>query len=330
MIEFLWPWVWFLLPLPYFIRRFAPVTQKQELALIVPFFARIKTIEHQQRDTQFTSSKTALWLAVLIWLLLLTAASRPQWVGEAISMPASARDIMMAVDISGSMQRPDLKLNNKPATRLDVIKHIVGNFVEQRKGDRLGLILFGTRAYLQAPLTFDLTTVNTLLDEAQIGMAGDATAIGDAIGLAIKRLIKQPDAQRVLILLSDGGDNVSEVKPEQAAELAAQEHIKIYTVGVGASEMVVRNFIFQQTVNPSQDLDEGTLRLIADKTGGHYFRAQSAEELQQIYSTIAQLEPIKQDSQVYRPQISLLHYPLALAFLLSLVMAWLWRKGAIL
>lgn len=328
MIELLWPWVWLLLPLPYFIRRLISATQQQETVLIVPFFSRLKNIDQRKQDAVITSSTYLLWLALCIWLLLLTAASRPQWMGEPMLVSSSARDVMMAVDISGSMERPDLTLNNEPATRLDVIKHIVGEFVEQRKGDRLGLILFGTNAYLQAPLTFDLDTVNTLLNESQIGMAGEHTAIGDAIGLAIKRLIKQPDAQRVLILLSDGGDNASEVSPAQAAELAAQEHIKIYTVGVGASEMVVRNFIFQQTVNPSKDLDENTLKLIAEKTGGQYFRAQSTDELQAIYNKIAELEPVKQDEQVYRPQISLLHYPLALAFALSLLMAFLLRKGS--
>lgn len=329
MIEFIWPWVWWLLPLPFLIRRFAPAAQQQDLALIVPFFSRIKNIKHTQRDVSFSSSQVPLWLAVVIWLLLLTAASRPQWMGEPVKVSTSARDVMMAVDISGSMQKQDLVLNNEPADRLQVIKHIVSEFVKQRKGDRLGLILFGTHAYLQAPLTFDVDTVNTLLNEAQIGMAGEATAIGDAIGLAIKRLIKQPDAQRVLILLSDGGDTASEVKPEQAAELAAKEHIKIYTIGVGASEMIVQHFIFKQKINPSQDLDEATLKLIADKTGGQYYRAQSTDELQKIYNTIAALEPVKQDDQIYRPQISLLHYPLALAFVLSTLMAWVLRKGGV-
>lgn len=329
MIEFIWPWVWWLLPLPFLIRRFAPAAQQQDLALIVPFFSRIKNIKHTQREVSFSSSQAPLWLAVVIWLLLLTAASRPQWMGDPVKVSTSARDVMMAVDISGSMQKQDLVLNNEPADRLQVIKHIVSEFVKQRKGDRLGLILFGTHAYLQAPLTFDVDTVNTLLNEAQIGMAGEATAIGDAIGLAIKRLIKQPDAQRVLILLSDGGDTASEVKPEQAAELAAKEHIKIYTIGVGASEMIVQNFIFKQKINPSQDLDEATLKLIADKTGGQYYRAQSTDELQKIYNTIAALEPVKQDDQIYRPQISLLHYPLALAFVLSALMAWVLRKGGV-
>lgn len=327
MIELIWPWVWLLLPLPFLIRHFAPAAQQSEVALVVPFFSRFKNINEQTRDSQLSSSRSTFWLALFIWCLLLAAASRPQWMGEPVPVSSSARDIIMAVDISGSMKRTDLKLNNEPVTRLEVIKHIVGEFVKQRKGDRLGLILFGTNAYLQAPLTFDLNTVNTLLDEAQIGMAGEHTAIGDAIGLAIKRLIKQPNAQHVLILLSDGGDNASEVKPQQAAELAAKEHIKIYTVGVGASEMEIPSLFFSRTVNPSQDLDEETLKLIADKTGGQYFRAQSTEELQQIYNKIASLEPIKQDDQIYRPQISLLHYPLALAFLLSMLFAFLLYRG---
>lgn len=327
MIEFVWPWVWLLLPLPFLVRRFTSIAPQRETALIVPFFDRISSISNQGLSIPVNTKRLPMWLAISIWLLLLTAASRPQWMGEPVPLTTSARDVMMAVDISGSMERPDLKLENKPVTRLAVVKHIVGQFINQRKGDRLGLILFGSNAYLQAPLTFDLSTVNTLLEESQIGMAGEHTAIGDAIGLAIKRLTQQPSAQRVLILLSDGGDNASQVKPAQAAELAAKEHIKIYTVGVGASEMIIDGLLFDRKVNPSPDLDEGTLKMIAQTTGGQYFRAQSTEELAQIYKKIAELEPVKQDDQIYRPQISLLHYPLFLAFLLSLVMAYGWRRG---
>ena len=156
MIELLWPWVWVLLPLPYFIYRLMPAAKRPEVALIAPFFERIKTIYTSDVQSTLFAQRTIISMVSVIWILLLAAASRPQWVGDATAVPTSARDVMLAVDISGSMEMPDLTLDDKPVTRLQVIKHIVGEFVQQRKGDRLGLILFGTQAYLQAPLTFDL------------------------------------------------------------------------------------------------------------------------------------------------------------------------------
>jgi Ca-activated chloride channel family protein len=198
---------------------------------------------------------------------------------------------------------------------------VAGDFINRRAGDRLGLILFGTQAYLQTPLTFDRKTVMTLLDESAIGLAGDNTAIGDAIGLAVKRLKNQQVNSRVLILLTDGANTAGEVSPLKAAELAAENQLKIYTIGIGADEMLVRSFFGAQKVNPSQDLDEKTLTAIAEKTGGVYFRARNTDELNKIYQLLDQLEPVEKDKQYFRPRSELYYWPLTGALLLAAAIA---------
>ena len=192
-----------------------------------------------------------------------------------------------------------------------------GEFIQRRVGDRLGLILFGRQAYLQTPLTFDRETVRTLLHEAVIGLAGKETAIGDAIGLAVKRLQDNDINSRVLILLTDGANTAGEVEPIKAAELAAQHGLKIYTIGIGADEMVVSSFFGKQRVNPSADLDEKTLTAIAEKTGGRYFRARDTQQLEQIYHLLDKLEPLEKEAQTFRPTAALYAWPLGLALLLA-------------
>jgi Ca-activated chloride channel family protein len=188
------------------------------------------------------------------------------------------------------------------------------------------LILFGEKAYLQAPLTFDRKTVRTLLDESVIGLAGDKTAIGDAIGLSVKRLKDNPKEQRVLILLSDGANTAGTIAPLQAADLAAREGLKVYTIGLGADEMVVRDLLGSHKVNPSQDLDESTMRGIADKTGGRYFRAKDVQELEDIYRLLDALEPVERDKRYYRPKIELFPWPLGLSMGLAAILAVLKRR----
>jgi Ca-activated chloride channel family protein len=262
-------------------------------------------------------------LLTLVWLICVAAAARPQWVGEPVQLPAAGRDLLLAVDISGSMEIADMVLQNRNLQRIDVVKLVVGDFVQRRQNDRLGLILFGSNAYLQAPLTFDRTTVNTLLQEAQLGFAGQQTAIGDAIGLAIKRLRERPEASRVLILLTDGANTAGEVEPRHAADLAKLAGVKIYTIGVGAEEMIQQTLFGRRRVNPSADLDEGTLQYIADHTGGTYFRARNPEELVQIYAELDKLEPIELDEEVFRPVAALFHWFLGAALLLSFLLAML-------
>ena len=318
MIEFLWPYAIAILPLPLLVYLLVPRADAREPSLQVPFFALAAGYE-AQANTGRRRTLLRRTLMVLTWLLLVLAATRPQWVGEPVSLPTSGRDLLLAVDISGSMGTEDMKLEGSTTTRLQVVKSVVGDFVERRHGDRLGLILFGTRAYLQTPLTFDRKTVRTLLEETPLGIAGGKTAIGDAIGLAVKRLQDRPAENRVLILLTDGVNNVGEVDPEQAARLAAQEGIKIYTIGFGADEMVVPGFLFQRTVNPSAELDVETLTNIANVTGGLFQRARSTDELEAIYEALDELEPIEQAAETYRPVRSLYWYPLALALLLSII-----------
>jgi Ca-activated chloride channel family protein len=264
------------------------------------------------------------WLALvatLVWLLLVFAAARPQWVGEIESLPVTGRDLLLAVDISGSMDTQDMILNRTAVNRLEVVKKVAGEFIQRRHGDRVGLVLFGSRAYLQTPLTFDTETTAILLDESEIGLAGRETAIGDAIGLAVKRLRDDAASDRVLVLLTDGANTSGEVQPLQAAEFAARDGLTVYTVGVGADEMMVQDFFGSRVVNPSADLDEDTLRTIAERTGGRYFRARDAEGLEKIYEILDELEPVESDVEIIRPVDELFYWPMGLAYVLALLAA---------
>ncbi|MGH8551014.1 MAG: vWA domain-containing protein [Methylococcales bacterium] len=322
MFEFAWPWSFLLLPLPWLLRVMVPPAVIEEsAALKVPFFYEFKNPRSSQRHTGLKPWQFIL--ALLIWCLLVLAGARPQWLGEAIPQSVSGRDLLMAVDLSGSMQEKDFLLGDTPIDRLSATKRVASQFIERRAGDRIGLILFGDQAYLQAPLTFDRATVATFLEEAVIGLAGGETAIGDAIGLAVKRLRNNPSNQRVLILLTDGANTAGLVSPLKAAELAADEGLKIYTIGIGADEMIVRDFFGSRRVNPSADLDEKTLTSIAAQTGGRYFRARDTRELETIYDFLDLLEPVEKDQQYYRPEIALYYWPLGLALILAFVFVWI-------
>ena len=327
MLELAWPLLALLLPAPLIIRLLLPaVKQRQQAALRVPFFDQLQQLSGQQQGRFTPQRGRSGWLVVLIWCCLILAAVRPQWLGEPVATPLTGRDLLMAVDVSGSMEIPDLSLRGEQVDRLTVVKSVASDFIQQRLGDRVGLVIFGSQAYLQTPLTHDRHTVSQMLNEAQIGIAGKATAIGDAIGLSIKRLRDRPDQSRVLILLTDGDNTAGEVDPREAAKLAAQENIKIYTIGLGADRLEVAGFFGSRTVNPSQDLDESLLTEVAELTGGSYFRAKDTEELDQIYQLLDQLEPSEGESEYYRPRDELYFWPLGLALLLSLLLAW--RRGA--
>ena len=321
MIHFEWPWLVAVLPLPLVLRYvLRPLDASNQAALRVPFLDEFDTALSVTKRVDMTSR--LLWLASLAWLLLVIAVMRPQWLGDFIEIPVSGRDLMLAVDLSGSMEERDFMVRDQQVDRLTATKSVAGKFIERRVGDRIGLILFGERAYLQTPLTFDRKTVTTLLYESAIGLAGQSTAIGDAIGLAVKRLREQDEQSRVLILLTDGANTAGAVEPVYAAELAAREGLKIYTIGIGADEMIVRSFFRSRRVNPSADLDEITLTAIAEKTGGRYFRARDTQELEQIYALLDELEPIEKDVQRFRPQTALFYWPLSLSlmlFMLSMV-----------
>jgi len=312
MIHFAWPWAFLLLPLPYLVRRFVPpALAAEEAALWVPRLAPFGVARHQRGRR--SRSRLALLLALACWLLLVIATARPQWLGDPVELPISGRDLLLAVDLSGSMRTKDFELGGERLDRLTALKAVAGPFIEKRVGDRIGLILFGDQAYVQAPLTFDRSTVESLLDEAAIGLAGDRTAIGDAIGLALKRVTPDEARRQVLILLTDGANTAGQVQPLKAAELAARQGLKVYTIGIGAEAMEVRRLFFSQTVNPSADLDEKTLKNIAETTGGRYFRARDSAELDKIYALLDRLEPVERENDVYRPVTALYPWPLGVA-----------------
>jgi Ca-activated chloride channel homolog len=269
----------------------------------------------RQRHTQESSSRKRYWL---MWLLLLCAIARPQWLGEPIELPSKGRDLMLAVDLSGSMQIEDMVINGKTVDRFSLIQNVLGEFIERRNGDRLGLILFADHAYLQAPLTQDRRSIATFLADAQIGLVGKQTAIGEAIALAVKRFDQVSESNRVLVLLTDGSNNAGNIEPDVAAEIAAKRNVTIYTVGVGAEVMERRTIFGKERVNPSMDLDEAQLQRLATMTNGYYFRAKNSEELAQIYQKIDQLEPVSRDNLSYRPKSELFFWPLLGALFMSL------------
>jgi Ca-activated chloride channel family protein len=319
MIHFAWPWLLAALPLPLLIRWLIPANiPVEQAALKVPFLDDFSGAETRALSQ---NRQWPLLLAVIAWLLLVIACTRPQWLGEPIEQAVSGRDLMLAVDLSGSMEEQDFVINKRAVDRLTAAKQVAGDFISRRVGDRVGLILFGTQAYLQTPLTFDRKTVMTLLNESVIGLAGDNTAIGDAIGLAVKRLKNEQVNSRVLVLMTDGANTAGEVSPLKAAELAAASHLKIYTIGIGADEMIVRSFFGNRKVNPSVDLDEKTLIKIAESTGGQYYRARNTDELNNIYMRLDELEPVEKDKQYFRPRSELYYWPLSLALLLAAAIA---------
>lgn len=326
MITFSLPWVWLLLPFPWLVRRLWRIApQSTSTALRVPFFNEWSAWTQLSGTSSTPSiSRRRLVLPILIWCLLVGSAARPQWLGEPFPLPLSGRDLLLAIDISGSMEIQDFDLAGQQVTRLDVVKQSAGDFIERRLGDRVGLLLFGTHAYLQTPLTFDRKSVRASLLDATIGLAGKETAIGEAIGLAIKRLRDGPVEQRVLLLLTDGANTAGTVSPSQATQLAKEAGLRIYTIGIGAESMTLETnpFFGPRVVNPSRDLDEATLRMIAETTGGQYFRAKDTTALEAIYTQLDSLEPRESEAELFRPVTALFHWPLAVALLLSYGLAW--------
>ena len=310
-----------LLPIPWLISRFSPKHESDSTAIRAPFFNEWKSLN----SLYPSKTKSSQWLSIILlwlaWICLVIASARPTWIGEPIELPNNGRDLMLAVDISGSMNTEDMPLSNGITRRVDAVKKLGAEFISRRSGDRLGLILFGSRAYLQSPLSFDVSTVSRFLSEAQIGFAGQETAIGDAIGLAVKRLKERPVASRILILLTDGRDTASSVKPLEAAQLAAELEIRIHTIGIGADKLTLPGLFGSsfgsRQINPSMELDEKTLETIARQTGGRYFRARDPQQLSQIYLLLDELEPIEQASSIYRPRQSLGHLFLTMTMIFS-------------
>jgi len=308
----------FCLPLPLVVRWIVkPVQPKAAIKLnFLP----------SEETTSLSNLKPIKIITALLWLLLVIASARPVWVGDPVTTHPKHRDMMLVVDLSYSMSEKDMKDGNDFVDRLTAVKTVLNQFIGKRKGDRLGLVLFADHAYLQTPLTFDLHTVKQQLDQTVLKLIGTRTAIGEGIGLATKTFIDGNAPQRVMILLSDGSNTAGVLDPIKAAEIAKKYHSTIYTVGVGAGEMLVQDFFMTRKVNTAADLDEKTLKKIATITGGEYFRARNKKDLQTIYNKINQLQPVQKAGQTWRPQKECFPYPLTLALILVIILLVLRRN----
>lgn len=316
MITFAWPWLLLLIPLPLLVYWLPKKdNNRTSAALIMP-----QLIESPSIDVISPSNKKApLIILSLCWSLTVLALSQPQWLGEAIDIPTEGREMMIAVDLSGSMQIEDMSLRGNTVNRLDMLKVVLGDFIERRVGDRLGLILFADDAYMQTPMTFDRKTVKQMLGESVLGLVGRKTAIGDAIALAVKRFDAKEKSNKVLLLLTDGQNTAGKISPEQALELAVAKDITIYSIGIGADVMLQQSLFGTRRVNPSSELDEQTLTKLAEQTGGKYFRAKDSQGMSKIYQLLDQLEPVEQEQQQMRPLTALFYWPLSLALLISML-----------
>ncbi len=327
MLYFLWPWLFLLLPLPFLVRRWLPpAPMGGGIALRAPYFRVLRKIKG---GTAYGTPWTrASFLAFLAWCLLLLAASQPLWVGDAHDMPASGRDLMLVIDISGSMRQMDFIIDGEHLDRLTVVKKVAGRFIEGREGDRLGLILFGGRPYLRAPLTYDRQAIKTLLEEAEVALAGEYTAIGDAIGLAIKRMRHLSSQSNVIVLLTDGANNEGQVGPRQAALLAAAQGMRIYTIGVGGQDVVTANPYGVWSADGAARFEREVLEEIAALTNGHYFHVLDSAGLESAYRKLDELEPaLGADAREYLAT-PLYPWPLSAALLLSVwLAAWPWPRG---
>lgn len=322
MLEFLWPWVFLaLLALPL-LRLTLPRKSNPQSALTVP---NVDDFRFKDQIRSMLVSGRRWWRLLLLLLAitaLVTALARPQWSGDPVPLPTEGRDMFLAIDISQSMQQTDMRLNGREATRLSALKHVVEPFIEDREGDRLGLIVFGTGAYVYVPLTADLKTVNRLLQETPVGIAGGQTAIGDTLGLAVKRLLDRPIDHRILILMTDGSHNSGVLTPEEAIDLAIDANVRVHTIGLGSERANGSYPGFNRYYRRQSFMDTENLENIATKTGGRFFRATDTNSLERIYDKIMLLEPVKQDPETLRPVKSLVHWPLLLSAILFSYLWW--------
>ncbi len=337
MFSFAWPWAALLFPLPWLLRRFWPAntlldpsSQRSEYtqsALRHPRLGQIvRAYQHAPLGLPSFKRLSAGILAAL-WALLVLAMMHPQWLREYTQVQQRGYDLMLAVDLSRSMLALDFTVSGQRVNRLQVVKGVVGKFIAQRQGDRIGLILFGDAAYIQSPLTLDGEAVRAMLEQSVPRMAGDATAIGDAIGLAVKKLRDRPQGSRILILLTDGENTAGSLPPQQAAALAAQYGIRIYTIGVGSQGEVPFPDASGHIGYEKMALDEPLLTQVAEAAGGKYFRATDTHALEEIYKHINTLEKTEAETRrVWLPQ-PLYQAPLGLAMWLMLLAVWLqWRE----
>ena len=319
---FAWPWLLLALPLPWVVRWLLPPARQAGAALKVPYGDRLDAIATQAGHAYARGVGVLAWVA---WALLCVAAARPQQLGELVRPPQAGRDLMLAVDLSGSMSDEDMQLGGGLVDRLTAAKAVLADFLDRRSGDRVGLIVFGQKAYALTPMTLDLDTVREQLDDSVVGLAGRETAIGDAIGLAVKRLkpktaAQQSSKQNVLILLTDGVNTAGMLDPLKAAELARDNGVRIHAIAFGGEGGGLSVFgIPLHLPGGGEDIDETTLKRIADLTGGKEFRARDTEQLAGIYAEIDRLEPVKRPGQSVRPRIERYPWPLGIGLACGLL-----------
>lgn len=307
MWQFDYPWLLILLPLPWLAYRYLPDYREARSAVRVPFFGAMSRAVGQAPSQAGTRTNPwQLLLNLLVWGLLLVAASRPVLVEKPIERQQPVRDLMLAIDISQSMETTDFTdASGQKINRLAAVKDVVHGFIDKRKEDRIGLIVFGSGAYPQAPLTLDHASLSLLLDDTGIGMAGPNTAIGDAIGLSLKLLDKAHEQEKVLILLTDGNDTSSAITPDHAAEMAAAKGVVIHTIGIG-----------DPNAEGEAKVNLQGLQAIATRTGGRFFRAEDRNALDQVYSTLDQLTPHQVKTLSHQPKRDLFWWPLGAALVL--------------
>ncbi|RPE74814.1 vWA domain-containing protein [Vulcaniibacterium tengchongense] len=321
--SFAWPWWLLALPLPGLVRRLAPPARAGGAALRVPYGETLAALARGGGHRGAGGGVSPwLWLA---WLLLCVAAARPQQLGEAVRPPHAGRDLMLALDLSGSMREPDMELGGQAVDRLTAAKAVLADFLDRRRGDRVGLIVFGRRAYALTPLTHDLASVRQQLDDSVIGLAGQETAIGDAIALAVKRLRRQPAEQRVLVLLTDGVNTAGLLEPLKAAELARADGVRIHTVAFGGEGSLSLFGLRVPLPGAGDEIDEAALQAVARATGGRFFRARDTAQLAGIYAEIDRIEPVARAGQAVRPRVERYAWPLAGA-LACAALALLWPR----
>ena len=323
MFSFYWPWAAVLLPLPLLIRRFWPrphgatdaYTHGDDSTLLHPALGRLASTFVAARSLTHAGSRLQIAMLALLWVTLVVTLMQPQWLEPYTEIRTEGYDLMLAVDTSRSMEALDFTVAGRQVTRMAVVKGVLGRFIKARDGDRIGIVVFGSQAFVLSPMTLDMRALHSLLDSIVSRMAGSGTAIGDAIGLSVKKLRERPEGSRVLILVTDGENTEGSMPPVLAAKLAAHEGIRIYTIGVG-SKGLVPFFEDNQMTQVKMELDEDLLTEVADITGGAYFRATDTSALEKIYQQIDALEKTQAESRSVMIPQPLYRWPLGLALML--------------
>ncbi len=308
MLAFAHPWIFALLPVPWLLRAILPARQRERTAVRVPFGRRLRQAVRQEAVGTQAARRARRPTAAVVWMLVLCSLARPQWIDPPVTKKLPTRDLLLLVDLSGSMQHEDfVNAAGEKVDRLTAVKEVLGDFLVRREGDRVGLVVFGDAPYLQAPFSIDLGLSRRLLDECTIGMAGPRTALGDAIGLGVNLFDESNAPAKTIIALTDGNDTKSQVPPVEAARVAAQRDIRIHTVAIG-----------DPTTVGEEKLDEEALREVAAETGGSYYFAADRKRLDGIYAELDRIETREVKTVSHRPRRDLFYWWLAAALLLSL------------